>query len=289
MKDPMIVSITGHRPDKLGGYKIPNPTYSSVINGLNLAFDKLNPDFVITGMALGVDQWAAELCIKRNIKFIAAVPFQGQESRWPEHAQMKYFEILKRAHVTYCINPGSYSAMKMHLRNKWMVDSSDVLAAVWNGTSGGTASCISYAKTVNKKIFWVNFDGAQNKPIEVEVPKIVFETPPEPKVIIEKGKKEEFKKVEASKFLETVKKKAKQQVEEFKEKLLKTQKDKKNRPEDMNHFDVSKLIDKLESAGVSIEDIKKLTMSDIAQSNKKTTTKKSKEAHGYGRVIDIDD
>ena len=34
----------------------------------------------------------------------------------------------------------------MQRRNEYMVDKADTLIAVWNGTSGGTANCVKYAK-----------------------------------------------------------------------------------------------------------------------------------------------
>lgn len=38
----------------------------------------------------------------------------------------------------------------MQLRNKWMVDKSDIVIAVWDGSEGGTNNCVQYA-TENKK------------------------------------------------------------------------------------------------------------------------------------------
>ena len=32
----------------------------------------------------------------------------------------------------------------MQKRNEFMVDNSDLVVAVWNGTSGGTANCLAY-------------------------------------------------------------------------------------------------------------------------------------------------
>jgi len=76
----MILSGTGHRPDKLGGY-----SDSAFDNLVKIAEDYLKeskPDKVISGMALGWDQALAEACVNLNIPFIAAVPFKGQESKW---------------------------------------------------------------------------------------------------------------------------------------------------------------------------------------------------------------
>lgn len=61
--------ITGHRPQKLGGFK-PNPTQTWVRAKLRKTLaeaKKQHPEIeVISGMALGVDQWWAEEALVRN-------------------------------------------------------------------------------------------------------------------------------------------------------------------------------------------------------------------------------
>lgn len=83
----MIVAFTGYRPDKLGGYKLPNPTYLHVFQQIEKSLKELQPQKVISGMALGVDQWAANIAHRLGIPFIAAVPFLGQEKAWPVPSQ----------------------------------------------------------------------------------------------------------------------------------------------------------------------------------------------------------
>ena len=40
----------------------------------------------------------------------------------------------------------------MMKRNKYMVDKSDIVVAVWNGSKGGTANTVKYAKQSGKTI-----------------------------------------------------------------------------------------------------------------------------------------
>lgn len=151
----MIVAFTGHRPDKLPnketGYILPNPTYIKVCQEIEKNLKLLNPDKIISGMALGVDQWAAHIAYKLNIPFIAAVPFEGQETRWPRKSQNTYIKLLNLASEVVIVSPGGYSVDKMNIRNKWMVDNCDKLIAIWDGTSGGTGNCVKYALTVKKE------------------------------------------------------------------------------------------------------------------------------------------
>lgn len=156
----MIVSFTGHRPDKLPdkktGYNLPNPTYIHVCQEIEKYLLELKPDKAISGMALGVDQYAASVCIKLGIPFIAAIPFKGQEKAWPEKSQKIFNLLLKKACDIAIVCEGEYAAYKMQVRNQWMVDMCDILIAVWDGSQGGTANCINYAKSKNKQIIFIN-------------------------------------------------------------------------------------------------------------------------------------
>lgn len=152
----MIVAFTGHRPDKLGGYNLPNPIYTHVCQQINKTLCQLMPQKVISGMALGVDQWAAHVAHRMKIPFIAAVPFEGQEKAWPKHSQLVYHKLLKLASEVEIVCPGGYASSKMQIRNQWMVDNCDTLIAIWDGTSGGTANCINYAKSIGKQIVFID-------------------------------------------------------------------------------------------------------------------------------------
>lgn len=151
----MIIAATGHRPDKLGGY-----TYNGIHHKIFLWFceqlELYTPELVISGMALGVDQLLVKAALNLNIPFEAAIPFKGQESCWPYSSQEIYRKYLNKAHkITYVSSPG-YSSAKMQRRNEYMVDTCDLLLGVYDGTLGGTANCIKYAKSKEKKILIYN-------------------------------------------------------------------------------------------------------------------------------------
>ncbi len=152
----MIVAFTGHRPDKLGGYELPNPTYLKVCKDIDRTLKELKVEKVISGMALGVDQWAASIAIKLGIPFVAAVPFLGQEGMWPNQSKKIYKFLLDKAGEIVIVNEGGFTAKKLQLRNEWMVDNCDVLIAVYNGDDkGGTANCVRYAKEKKKEIVFI--------------------------------------------------------------------------------------------------------------------------------------
>jgi uncharacterized phage-like protein YoqJ len=174
----MIIAGTGHRPDKLGGYT--GETYWRLYN---LAHDYLTqhtPDRIITGMALGWDTVLAHVARDLTIPFIAAIPFAGQESRWPHASQVFYRELLNHAHHVKVVCEGGYAAWKMQVRNKWMVDECDKLIALWNGTPGGTANCIRYAQTLSRPLrnLWPEWEAICRIPATMVLPMSTF-TPEE--------------------------------------------------------------------------------------------------------------
>ena len=156
MKDDLVVAFTGHRPEKCGGYKIPNPTYNFVRSEITRILNELKPTNAISGMALGTDTIAAEVCIELEIPFIAAVPFRGQELYWTKESQIKYCDLLMQAERIEYVNQGGYAAWKMQVRNEWMVNNCNVLIAVFDGSNGGTRNAFDYATTKDKRIIRIN-------------------------------------------------------------------------------------------------------------------------------------
>ena len=88
--------FTGHRPHKL------HQPESVVIAALEAKIrEAIDDGFVtfISGMAWGVDIWAAEAVLKlRNegkpIRLIAASAFRGMENRWENSWQERYRNII---------------------------------------------------------------------------------------------------------------------------------------------------------------------------------------------------
>jgi uncharacterized phage-like protein YoqJ len=140
----VIIAATGHRPGKLGGYS--DRVYWRLVAVAEQYLHSHQPTEVISGMALGWDQAFAEAALQLGIPVCAAVPFDGQELRWPRRSRRHYEDLLTLASRIHVVSPGRYELWKMQARNRWMVDHTTRLAALWNGSSGGTANCIQYAR-----------------------------------------------------------------------------------------------------------------------------------------------
>lgn len=154
----MIISLTGHRPNKLGNdYDLTSPLTLKIKAKLQEIINKHKPERIITGMALGMDTLWALLAIENNIPFTAAIPCLNQESRWPERSKRLYNDIINHRLCTKkYISSDKYDNECMQRRNIWMVDNSDILVAVWDGSSGGTGNCVEYAKDNTWDIIWIN-------------------------------------------------------------------------------------------------------------------------------------
>lgn len=151
----MIVSGTGHRPDKLTKFGKPYTTeqHFGIVEVVIDWLEGHEVKKVISGMALGYDMALAHAAVELDIPFIAAVPFEGQERMWSPKSKAFFKTLLdKAAEVVYVCDPG-YAPWKMQKRNEWMVDNSNVLLALYNGDkTGGTANCVRYAESKGKVI-----------------------------------------------------------------------------------------------------------------------------------------
>jgi uncharacterized phage-like protein YoqJ len=77
----------------------------------------------ISGMAIGVDMWAAEIVLdlKRaypqdTIELIAAIPFEGQANKWSVEYRDRYFDILAQADQAFIFQ--EHYTKKLYARKK---------------------------------------------------------------------------------------------------------------------------------------------------------------------------
>ena len=146
----MIIGVTGHR---FLDIQVPSEFWRSVCQNTEKLFYQHNPEFVITGMALGYDQWVAHICIKNNIKYIAAIPFIGQEKLWRASDIIRYNNLLEKAYDKIVVCDGEYAAWKLMKRNEYIVNNCNLLISAYNGQgTGGTAACVKYANKIGRTI-----------------------------------------------------------------------------------------------------------------------------------------
>lgn len=138
--------FTGHRPEKLNRPErvLKAALRREIVHAVQDGFTVF-----ITGMARGIDLWAAEIVLdlrKQNssIKLICAIPYEGFETRWSADWKQLYRYVQEEADLVRIICKGYHSGV-YQIRNEWMVNHSSRVIAVFNGQPSGTKNTIDYA------------------------------------------------------------------------------------------------------------------------------------------------
>lgn len=152
-----VCCFTGHRPQKCFGSE--ESIRLKLIAAINEAIQN-GYDTFVTGMAEGVDVWAADEVLKikkehEKIKLICAVPFEGVEKNRTEEQKNTFRKIIASADNVAYVCP-KYRPWCFSARNQWMVDHASMVIAVFNGTPGGTEATIQYAHKKERKIVLLN-------------------------------------------------------------------------------------------------------------------------------------
>lgn len=159
------ICFTGHRPKALPwGYDEEKESCILFKNVMFAIIEKaiLNGyTYFISGMALGIDMICAEIVLKlkkkyKNVVLECAIPCLNQEKQWPLSEQERYKKILHKADIVHYVSKEEYSNSCMNDRNKYMVEQSDVVIAVWNGKPSGTGNTIRFAKENGCKVRIIN-------------------------------------------------------------------------------------------------------------------------------------
>ena len=139
--------FTGHRPEKLN--RLEREIKLELKKEICRALED-NFTVFISGMARGVDIWAAEVVLQLRkdgvpVRLICACPYPGFERNWSSSWQARYIAILREADLVRFISP-YYSSRCFQVRNEWMVNHSSKVIAVFNGQPSGTKNTIEYAR-----------------------------------------------------------------------------------------------------------------------------------------------
>lgn len=114
----------------------------------------------ISGMALGVDTFAAEAVLHLKEKYPeitleCAIPCETQAVKWNEQQRDRYFGIVERCDKETMLQT-HYTPDCMEKRNRYMVNACDVVIAVWDGRPSGTGKTVQYAKEQGKEIIVID-------------------------------------------------------------------------------------------------------------------------------------
>lgn len=156
--------FTGHRPNSLPfGY---NESEESCVKLKAILTDTIEKQFrngvahFISGMAMGIDIFAAEAVLKLKEKYPqitleCAIPCETQAAKWSENWRERYYDIIARSDKETMLQT-HYTTDCMMKRNRYMVDNSEAVIAVWNGSKSGSGNTVRYAMSSGKKVIIID-------------------------------------------------------------------------------------------------------------------------------------
>ena len=146
-------SFTGHRPEKLpwrGDESDPRclALKERLAAAVEDAYDKGMRHFMC-GMARGADFYFCDAVLelrerRSGVTLEAVIPCEEQAARWSERERERWFSLVERCDGETMLQH-HYDKGCMLRRNRYLVDHSSMLIAVYDGMLGGTMYTLSYA------------------------------------------------------------------------------------------------------------------------------------------------
>ncbi|MEG4302402.1 SLOG family protein [Microcoleus sp. D3_18a_C4] len=145
-----------YRTAMITGHRWCGDCYSQNIEKLIEMALHLGVNHFLCGMALGTDQIAAKILIRRNLKWTAVIPCADQNKLWKPRQRSHYKKLLEQATKQVTLYP-EYRTGVMQARNLWMVKRADICLAFFSGdphsVGGGTATTVKMAIDRNLLIY----------------------------------------------------------------------------------------------------------------------------------------
>ena len=151
----MKVGITGHQ--NIGSDK----DIDWVQSVLSETINRLNVKLGFTSLAYGADQLFAEHLNRQNIPYKAIIPCKKYESTFHESGRLEqYFALKRSAEEVIMLEHEEPTGIAFYSAGKKVIDSSDLMIAVWFGRKaknlGGTGDAVTYAMSQGKRIIHIN-------------------------------------------------------------------------------------------------------------------------------------
>lgn len=150
----MVCAFSGHRPEKLPwGTRDDDPHCQALQTRLRQTVAELAEqgyDTFLCGMARGCDRYFFEAVryvrlSRPELRLVAVIPCASQARAWPLQEQLRYGAALAECDEVQVLSEHYFQGC-MIVRNHHMIDHAQLLLTVWDGSSGGTASAVAYAR-----------------------------------------------------------------------------------------------------------------------------------------------
>lgn len=156
--------FTGHRPEKLPWGRVETDPRCKLLkarlkDAVEAAYAEGKRHF-ICGMARGCDFYFAETVLSLRdrmpgVTLEAAIPCAVQSASWSVTQKERWFGLVEACDKKTILQE-SYTPDCMNRRNRYMVDRSSLVIAVYDGSDGGTRRTLEYA--IQKKVPFVDID-----------------------------------------------------------------------------------------------------------------------------------
>ncbi len=164
MEPSTTACFTGYRPQKLPwgeneGDSRCGALRFRLVENIVAAYARGYRTF-LSGMALGVDTYAAEAVLALSkvlpgMELVLAIPFPAYALTLPRMHRARYETIvLGSARCAVCSEKSGSAAMQQ--RNRFMVENSSLVIAVYDGKAGGTRNTVALAKDMGRDVWLVS-------------------------------------------------------------------------------------------------------------------------------------
>ena len=158
------VCFTGYRPAKLPFKCSPEDhnylSFCQKAEGLLAGFLQKGAVHFLSGMAQGSDMILAQcaLALKAqspDITLECVLPFPAQTKGWGAAGRQMHGDILKKCDKITVISQ-EYTPQSYMQRNRYLVDNSEAVVAVYDGQKGGSKNTLDYAFKMGRQVMIIN-------------------------------------------------------------------------------------------------------------------------------------
>lgn len=135
-----LVLVTGHRPDRLGGYE-PSAQSAAVRERIQEALGAMvdvdGPLTVVSGLRLGAEQLGADAALACGLPLAVVLPFPDPDAPWPAASRAWFRSVLAAADVTITLEAREPATKQLAgaaigRRDAWLARNVDAALVVWD-------------------------------------------------------------------------------------------------------------------------------------------------------------
>ncbi|WP_157976305.1 hypothetical protein [Lewinella sp. IMCC34191] len=149
----MKIGITGHQN------LIDNSTSTWVYKSIANFIEEIGDEVMgLSSIAIGADQIFCQVLIDMSLPYHVIIPCQNYRELFEDKAN--YDKYINSSDKRIVLDYAEDSQQAFFDAGKVIVNSCDLVVAVWNGKSakglGGTGDVVNYARSINRPVYHIN-------------------------------------------------------------------------------------------------------------------------------------